>query len=192
MTFSEFYEASDFKSDKGTTHDYINGWYSGEFTSKRNDKLKILEIGVHRGHSMKLLRDWFINSEITGIDPFGNGLADNIADEIRKMGDINIIQNDAYTENVLDMFEDNSIDYLIDDGPHTLDSQLFAIEHWFPKVKKGGTMIIEDIQKFDRDKEKIDSLCFKLGVNYETIDLRNNKDRYDDVLLIFRKINEQI
>jgi len=187
MTFSEFYEASDFKSDKGTTHDYINGWYSDEFTSKRNDKLKILEIGVHRGPSMKLLRDWFINSEITGIDPFGDGLPEGIADDIRKMGDITIIQDDAYTEKVLNMFEDNSIDYLIDDGPHTLDSQLFAIEYWFPKVKKGGTMIIEDIQKFDRDKEKIDELCLQLGLNYETIDLRNNKDRYDDVLLIFRK-----
>jgi hypothetical protein len=187
MTFSEFYEASDFKSDKGTTHDYINGYYSNEFTSKRNDKLKILEIGVHRGTSMKLLREWFINSEIIGIDPFGDGLPEGIADEIRNIGNITIIQDDGYTQNVLDMFEDNSIDYLIDDGPHTLDSQLFAIEYWFKKVKVGGTMIIEDIQKLDRDKEKIDELCFKLGLSYEIIDLRNNKNRYDDVLLIFKK-----
>jgi len=146
MTFSEFYEASDFKSDKGTTHDYINGYYSNEFTSKRNDKLKILEIGVHRGTSMKLLREWFINSEIIGIDPFGDGLPEGIADEIRNIGNITIIQDDGYTQNVLDMFEDNSIDYLIDDGPHTLDSQLFAIEYWFKKVKPGGIMIIEDIK----------------------------------------------
>ena len=72
----------------------------------------------------------------------------------------------------------NSIDYLIDDGPHTLDSQLFAIEYWFKKVKVGGTMIIEDIQKLDTDTEKIDELCFKLGLSYEIIDLRNNKNRY--------------
>jgi len=187
MKFSEFYESFETKSDKGTTHDYINGWYSDEFTAKRNDKLKILEIGVHRGASIKLLRDWFIHSEITGIDPFGDGLPDGIAQNIREMGDINIIQDDAYTQKILDTFEDDSIDYLIDDGPHTLESQLFSIEHWFKKVKMGGTMIIEDIQKFDRDKEKIDILCSKLGLYYETIDLRNNKDRYDDVLLIFRK-----
>jgi hypothetical protein len=187
MTFSEFYEASDFKSDKGTTHDYINGYYSNEFTSKRNDKLKILEIGVHRGTSMKLLREWFINSKIIGIDPFGDGLPEGIADDIRNMGDITIIQDDGYAQNVLDMFEDNSIDYLIDDGPHALDSQLFAIEYWFKKIKAGGTMIIEDIQNIDRDKEKIDELCFKLGLSYEIIDLRNNKNRYDDVLLIFKK-----
>jgi hypothetical protein len=187
MTFSEFYESFEIKSDKGTTHDYINGWYSDEFTSKRNDKLKILEIGVHRGASIKLLRDWFINSEINGIDPFGDGLPVNIADDIRKMGDINIIKDDAYTTKVLNMFENDSIDYLIDDGPHTLQSQLFSIEYWFPKVKKGGTMIIEDIQKLDRDVEQINNLCSELGLSYEIIDLRGNKDRYDDVLLIFRK-----
>lgn len=187
MTFAEFYEASEIKSDKGTTHDYINGYYSNEFTSIRDNKLKILEIGVHRGSSIKLLRDWFINSEIIGIDPFGDGLPDGMADEIRNMGDVRIIQNDAYTTEVLNMFEDDSIDYLIDDGPHTLESQLFSIQYWFPKVKKGGTMIIEDIQKFDRDKEKIDDLCSTLGLYYELVDLRSNKNRYDDVLLIFKK-----
>ena len=61
------------------------------------------------------------------------------------------------------------------------------IEYWFKKVKVGGTMIIEDIQKLDTDTEKIDELCFKLGLSYEIIDLRNNKNRYDDVLLIFKK-----
>jgi len=186
MTFSEFYETSDFKSDKGTIHDYINGYYSNEFTSKRNDKLKILEIGVHEGRSVKLLKEWFINSEIYGIDPFRNNLPDNIADEIRKT-QINIIQEDAFTQKILDMFEDESIDYLIDDGPHTLESQLFSIEHWFKKVKIGGTMIIEDIQDLDKEKQDIDDFCFKLGITYEIIDLRNNKDRYDDVLLIFQK-----
>ena len=61
------------------------------------------------------------------------------------------------------------------------------LEYWFKKVKVGGTMIIEDIQKLDTDTEKIDELCFKLGLSYEIIDLRNNKNRYDDVLLIFKK-----
>jgi hypothetical protein len=187
MKFSEFYESREIKSDKGTTHDYINGWYSDEFTPKQTDVLTILEIGVHRGDSITLLRDWFVNSNIIGIDPFGDGLPAGIADDIRKMGNMTIIQDNAYSENVLNMFEDNSIDYIIDDGPHTLESQLFSIEYWFKKVKVGGALIVEDIQKFDRDKEKIDSLCFQLGLNYETIDLRNNKDRYDDILLIFRK-----
>ncbi len=189
MTFSEFYQSFESKSDKGTTHDYIDGWYSNEFTQKREQNLKIVEIGVHTGESMKLLREWFINADITGIDTFNNGNPESNVETIRKrIQNINIIEKDAFTKEVLDMFEDNSIDYLIEDGPHTLESQLFSIEYWFKKVKVGGTMIIEDIQKLDRDKEKIDELCFKLGLSYEIIDLRNNKNRYDDVLLIFKKI----
>lgn len=182
MTFAEFYEASDFKSDKGTTHDYINAYYSNEFTSKRNDKLKILEIGVHRGPSMKLLRDWFINSEITGIDPFGDGLPKGIADEIRKMGDITIIQDDGYTQKVLDMFEDNSLDYIIDDGPHTLDSQIYSLRNWYKKIKSGGRLIIEDIQSLTA----LNVLVIEtndLDYQYNVFDLRENKGRYDDIIL---------
>ena len=182
MTFTEFYEASEFKSDKGTTHDYINGYYSQEFTSKRNDKLKILEIGVHRGPSMKLLRDWFINSEITGIDPFGDGLPEGIADEIRKMGDITIIQDDGYTQRVLDMFEDNTFDYIIDDGPHTLSSQIYSLNHWYKKVKPNGKLIIEDIQSLTN----LNSLVIEtndLNYEYNVFDLRESKNRYDDIII---------
>jgi hypothetical protein len=182
MTFSEFYEASDFKSDKGTTHDYINGYYSNEFTSIRNDKLNILEIGVHRGPSMKLLRDWFINSQIIGIDPFGDGLPPGIADEIRKMGDILIIEDDAYTQKVLDMFRDNSLDYIIDDGPHTLESQLYSVNYWYKKLKPGGKLIIEDIITLTN----LNSLVIEindLDYEYNVFDLRESKKRYDDIII---------
>jgi hypothetical protein len=182
ITFSEFYESFDFKSDKGTTHDYINGYYSNEFTPIRNNKLKILEIGVHRGSSMKLLRDWFINSEITGIDPFGDGLPEGIADEIRKMGDITIIQDDGYTQKILDIFEDNSLDYIIDDGPHTLDSQIYSLRKWYKKVKTGGKLIIEDIQSLTA----LNALVIEanhLDYEYTVFDFRQNKGRYDDIIL---------
>ena len=181
MTFAEFYEVSEIKSDKGTTHDYINGYYSEEFTLKRNDKLKILEIGVHRGPSMKLLRDWFINSEITGIDPFYN-LPEGMADDIRKMGDIQIIEADAYTQDVLDMFENDSIDYLIDDGPHTIDSQIYSIKNWFSKVKLGGKLIIEDIQS-NSDLNKLIDEVHSLNYVYKVFDFTKNKNRYDDIIL---------
>lgn len=181
MTFSEFYESLEFKSDKGTTHDYINGYYSNEFTPIRYDNLKILEIGVHRGPSVKLLREWFINSQIIGIDLFYD-LPENISDDIRKMGDIKIIEADAYTQNVLDMFEDNSIDYLIDDGPHTIDSQIYSVKNWFNKVKSGGKLIIEDIQS-NSDLNKLIDEVHNLNYEYKVFDLTKNKNRYDDIIL---------
>ena len=181
MTFAEFYESFETKSDKGTTHDYINGYYSNEFTSIRNNKLKILEIGVHRGPSMKLLRDWFINSEIIGIDPFYD-LPKTMADAIRKMGDIKIIEAHAYTQDVLNMFEANSIDYLIDDGPHTIDSQIYSVKNWFNKVKSGGKLIIEDIQS-NSDLNKLIDEVHNLNYAYKVFDLTKNKNRYDDIIL---------
>lgn len=182
ITFSDFYESSEIKSDKGTTHDYINGYYSNEFTPIRNLKLKILEIGVHRGSSVKLLKDWFINSEITGIDPFGYGLPEDTANDVRKMGNIRIIEDDAYTERVLDMFEDNSLDYIIDDGPHTLDSQLYSLKNWFNKLKPGGKLIIEDIQSII-DLDKLVHTSQLLNHPYNIFNLIENKNRYDDIIL---------
>ena len=69
MTFEEFFKTNRCESDKGSTHDYINKWYCPEFTPKQNDKLTIVEIGIYRGDFVKLMRKWFVNSRIVGIDP---------------------------------------------------------------------------------------------------------------------------
>lgn len=187
LNFSIFYNQFEPKSDKGTSHDYIDGWYSNEFTPIRYEKLNIVEIGVNQGYSLKLLNGWFVNSNIVGIDNFSDRGLENIANSLINDFKLKIIQKDAYMKETLDMFEDESIDYLIDDGPHTIESQLYTIKNWFSKVKIGGTLIIEDISNIDTDKIKIDNICNQLNLKYELIDLRKNKNRKDDVLLIFRK-----
>ena len=53
---------------------------------------------------------------------------------------------DAYTLDTVARIEDDSCDYIIDDGPHTLDSMKYAIRHYLKKVKPGGKLIIEDVQ----------------------------------------------
>ena len=47
ITFSEFYSVTFPKSDKGIEHDYIDGWYTTEFTPIRNNNLTIVEIGLN-------------------------------------------------------------------------------------------------------------------------------------------------
>jgi hypothetical protein len=68
MTFSDFYSTTFPQSDKGIEHDYIDGWYSSEFSSIRNNNLTIVEIGIQKGYSLNLFKKWFINSKIVGID----------------------------------------------------------------------------------------------------------------------------
>ena len=183
INLSEFYKSTGEASDKGTTHQYIYSFYSNEFTPKRNDELTIVEIGVNKGDSMILFRDWFVNSKIFGIDNKSEMINEyvNMVDSIEG---ITTIYKDAYDGETCNLFEDKSIDYLIDDGPHSIDSQIKCVQQWFSKIKEGGKLIIEDIQNFDRDKIKFD----ELNIPYEIIDTRNiGNNRYDDVLLIFKK-----
>jgi len=187
ITFSEFYDSIEPKSDKGTLHDYINGYYSTEFTDVRLGKLNIVEIGVRRGDSLNLLSKWFINSTITGIDN-GSEMNNNDLEFVNKIPNTTLILDTAYSDTTIDKFEDNSIDYLIDDGPHTIETQIISIQKWLEKVKKGGTLIIEDIQDWDNEKQFFDEICNSLGISYKCIDLRKNKNRYDDILIIIKKL----
>lgn len=184
MDFAEFYKITGKKSDKGTIHQYIYSFYSDEFTPKKNDNLTIVEIGIQRGYSLILWKDWFINSNIYGIDN-GTEMNPEAIQMVDSIIGINVIYRDAYDNQTCNLFEDNSIDYLIDDGPHTLESQIKCVQQWFPKIKKGGKLIIEDIQKFDRDRIKFD----ELNISYEIIDTRDISphNQQDDILLIFKK-----
>ncbi len=86
------------------------------------------------------------------------------------------------------MFEDESLDYVIDDGPHNLQSQITAIIQYLPKLKKGGKIIIEDISYVEWEKEFIKLIEENsLNVSYKFYDLRQNKGRFDDMIFEITK-----
>jgi hypothetical protein len=88
---------------------------------------------------------------------------------------------DAYQQATVDLFEDDFFDYIVDDGPHSVDSQCYAIEHYLCKVKPGGKLIIEDVQnakdidQFIRSVNKVKDLV--AGYRHIELDI---KHRYDD------------
>jgi len=184
MNLIEFYKVTGEQSDKGTVHCYISEWYNNEFTPVRFEKLNILEIGINKGDSLILWRDWFINSNVYGIDN-GDEMTDEYFDIVNTIPNINIKYGDAYNSDIVSEYEDGFFDYIIDDGPHTLKSQLNCVKLWLPKLKSGGKLIIEDIWDIDSYKEEFD----KLSIPYQIIDLRSksNHNQKNDVLLIFQK-----
>ena len=133
-------------SDKGTTHDYINAYYAHLF-SDRNPNITLVEIGIGTGLGLVFWTEWFTNAKIFAIEKYPLHYFHKVPFETP--GATSIFA-DAYIPETIDLFEDNSIDYLIDDGPHTLESQLYCLEHWFKKIKPGGKIIIEDIQDIER------------------------------------------
>lgn len=185
------------KSDKGTDHSYIEHYYDLEFGQYKSKHISLLEIGVQNGYSMNLWRNFFTPSlyAITGIDINITDEAKQINDEIvvhsdykKSFGNFKLIQADAYSEELAGEFFNNIFDYIIDDGPHTLESQLKCIDLYYMKLNfMGGKLIIEDIQS-DSDLQAIEDKLNAEGKTYKLYDLRDIKGRYDDILIeIIRK-----
>ena len=80
----------------------------------------------------------------------------------------------------------NNFDFIIDDGPHTLKSQIKAILYYFPKLKKNGYLIIEDILKGYIS-------CFFLSIRapinckIKVHNIRKHKPGRDNMLFVIQK-----
>jgi len=187
MTLSNYFNTilESAQTDKGTYHSYIQNYYTNIFSNIRNEDIKILEIGVLDGKSIKFWNDWFINAEIIGMD---------INTKSKPFIDANgytVLWEDAYTKQGVSNFEDNYFDFIIDDGPHTLASQLYSSVKYFSKLKIGGLLIIEDIFDFnyvEEIKENIESNFSSDEYEFKCYDLRKAKGRFDDVIIEIRRL----
>ena len=170
-------------SDKGNVHTYIQDYYSKEFTAPKKVK-NVLEIGIMHGGSIMLWHEWFTEAKVVGMDIADDAL--EYLEKNKKGKEYNRISThilDAYTQEGLDLFEDDYFDYIIDDGPHSLPSQEYAVKHYLRKVKPGGKLIIEDVQDvkwFDNLRAAADKSLVE-GTEEGKL---NIKSRYDDMLFV--------
>lgn len=184
MRLSEFYNYLNPKSDKGTEHDYINGYYDAEFTPKKDDHIRIMEIGVLNGESIHLWQRYFKNAvEIYGVDI---NISNQAISTVNPHEHIKLVQADAYSEKFVKIQLNDFYHYIIDDGPHDLDTQLLFIDLYYPKIKKGGKLIIEDIRN-ESHLIEIEKKLKDLNYKYKVFDLTANKGRHDDILIEITK-----
>ena len=135
-----------YSTDKQNHHDYIVSFYDQELSNKKDLQLNILEIGVLTGNSLRVWKNWFTNSKIYGVDNWSDTAVKLVLEDL---DGVNLVTGNAYDINFLDNFEDNFFDYIIDDGPHNIDSQIFTVQKWISKVKNGGKIIIEDVKDIE-------------------------------------------
>jgi hypothetical protein len=175
-------------TDKNTCHSYIEHVYEKEFDPYREKEIELLEIGIETGGSLKLWKEYFLNAKsIVGVD-----ISDEKIDQrYRNIDGVTMNFGDAYDQKFSDQF--GQFDIIIDDGPHTLESQLKCIELYLPKLKQHGLFIVEDVQSvecFDvlisKSKKVCDSIENEIEYCVECIDLRDKKGRWDDLLFVIR------
>lgn len=162
-------------ADKGTIHSYIPE-YERLLAPYRNGST-IMEIGIAYGYSMKMWGEYFTNSKIVGADI--SLVLDKTSFNDSKF---EIIISDATKPEFLDKIKYYTFDVVIDDGSHAYEDQKATFLLLKQKMKKGGIYIIEDIIDFSSSKNYFP----KLHNNCEIIDLRKVKNRFDDVLIVYR------
>jgi cephalosporin hydroxylase len=165
-------------TDKHTDHSYTDV-YERLFAPFRMECKAVLEIGVQTGGSMRLWNGYFPNALVHGIDV---NIYENQCREDAPR--VRLIQANAYTQECASTFAPKSLDVVIDDGPHSLESMQQAIALYLPAVRPGGYLIIEDIQSMDW--LPILRCGVPHGVEVTVEDRRSIKGRYDDVLFILR------
>ena len=177
-------------TDKNTIHSYIDV-YERLFSSKKENAKNILEIGMFGGGSMKLWRQYFKNADIFGVDlvPIETsqeyyGLMYELNEDSRTHL---YTSTDGYDEkfiqeNFLDA--DIEFDIIVDDGPHSLESQINCINLYTPLMAKDGILVIEDIQRPEFLSVLCNNVVDDLKQYIEIYDLRHRKNRYDDIMFV--------
>lgn len=133
--------AKKYLTDKGPQGHNYTPYYSMFFEKEKYASLKILEIGIDEGSSLRAWKDYFRNSEIHGIDIRGNyeylndeGIITHIVDHSNK-GDL-IVFGEQYPE---------YFDIIIEDGSHMSEDSILTFETLFPYLKSGGYFCVEDL-----------------------------------------------
>lgn len=127
-------------TDKAIYHGFTHV-YDNIFSPIRNENLKLLEVGIASGASVKMWEEYFPNAKIYAADIFDYKYLDN---EKTKT----FIMNQEVEEDLMKV--DNDFDIIIDDGGHTMKQQQNSLKILFTqKLKSGGYYILEDLHTSD-------------------------------------------
>ena len=175
------------KTDKNTTHSYLP-LYQELLKSKKETAANVLEIGIgdfgeKNGGSVKLWRDYFTNAIIYGLDILPKErVYDELLNDNRVIlhTSIDAYDDDFFTNNFLN--KNIKFDFMLDDGPHTLESMLQFIRLYSQVMKDDGILIIEDVQSIDWISLLRSEVPEHLKQYIVVYDLRHIKNRYDDIV----------
>jgi hypothetical protein len=194
MKLSEIH--TNFKTDKGTAHSYIN-WYEQTFEDRREESLNILELGVLFGGSLKMWEHYFSNSMIYGIEDFSQKDGqwhyqfepldvDSIMEDLNSYDRISFMNFDCEDSfKIKENLKDIKFDIIIDDANHKVEQQKLNFQNYYPYINEGGIYICEDVQTMSEAQE-IENMILELYPNKEVhvIEFDLNKKSDDRIVVV--------
>lgn len=172
-----------FNTDKDFVHNTIHV-YEALLHPIRHRVQNVLEVGINAGNSHRMWRDYFLNATIYGIDVEDN--CNGMADEDR----IIAMFDDAYSHEMVQNLSDIVFDVIIDDGPHTLESQCFLVHNYPKLLAANGILIVEDIPDITWIEDLTRSAPKELQQYCYGIDRRSSAPNswfHDEILFVIDK-----
>lgn len=160
-------------TDKSSINHNYAVKYESYFNHIKNDDLKILEIGVLLGNSLKMWEEFFPNAEIYAID------LDPQCEKYETKRTTVLIGDQSDLNFLESVCKEVTFDIIIDDGSHIPKHQIASFEYLFKKLKPGGIYVIEDIHTSycNHPKFSTDKINFVDYLNKRVHDLQlNGKD----------------
>jgi hypothetical protein len=144
--------------------------YSDLFAKFEHEHINILEVGCYKNGSIRLFEEYFTKAFIIGYDvrtyegavPYSRAL---------------IHLEDFYSS----PRELPQLHIAIDDGDHSIASQLAFVRKAYPRMAAGGILIVEDVMP--GHKADFDSL----NIPYTEISFYPPTDQEDDRIILIRK-----
>lgn len=162
--------------DKGGTHSYIDVYE--RLLAPYRSKCTFMEIGLAMGLSLAMWREYMPTSTIVGVDL---SIVFDPKPHLAHEKTI-LIEADATSPSFPTKLYGRKFDVIIDDGSHMTADQCATFKLLAPLMNRGGIYVIEDILNLEASLSALQALHY----NMEIYDLRNQKGRFDDVLVVYR------
>ena len=129
----------EYDTDKATKHGFTH-IYERMFGVKRFEPVRLLEIGIKTGASLRMWEAYFPRGTVFGMDL--NPKQEKDSDRIHTF-----VGNQEKRADLQACIEwiGEPLDIIIDDGGHTMLQQQVTLATLFPSLKPGGIYVVEDL-----------------------------------------------
>jgi len=175
-------------SDKNSYHKYGRGYdlIFADQLLKQNRGLRVLEIGIYKGSSLQSFSEIPYVDKCVGIDTGMTNVNLEFEFNSEKVKIYLGPEYDAYKEDTLNLLLENEgkFDIIIDDGPHSWESQEWFFRNYTKLLNDNGVLVCEDV--FEYHYDNLISLKKELGLYVLDLRMNNNHDGNEFLVLKYK------